>query len=53
MPETFDLNAYNQRVVSALERREAARQSLQPPTLIQRLKAVRKAGHKLTTLPRV
>ena len=49
----FDLDAYNRRVLSSLERREARRQSATPPTLIERLKAVRKVGRKLRTLPRV
>lgn len=52
MPD-FDLDAYNKRVLSSLERREARRASTAPPTLIERLKAVRKLGRKLTTLPRV
>jgi len=50
---SFDLDAFNQRVVGALDRREARRQSTTPPTLVERLKAVRRVGRKLTTLPRV
>ena len=49
----FDLNEFNRRVVSALERREAQRLSARPPTLIERLKAVKRQGQKLTTLPRL
>lgn len=49
----FDLDAYNRRILSSLERREARRQSMALPTLIEQLKAVRKPGRKLRTLPRV
>ena len=53
MADQFDLNAFNQRVVSSLERRRERRVSVAPPTLIDRLKAVRRSGRKLRTLPRV
>ncbi len=43
MPHTpFTLDAFNQRVVDTLERRRERRVSVAPPTLIERLKAVRK-----------
>ena len=51
--EPFTLDAFNQRVESSLERRRERRVSTAPPTLIERLKAVRRAGRKLRTLPRV
>ncbi len=51
--EPFTLDAFNQRVVDSLERRRQRRVSTAPPSLIQRLKDVRKAGRKLKTLPRV
>ena len=49
----FTLEAFNQRVLNTLQRREARRQAEAPPSLIQRLKDERKAGSKLRTLPRV
>ena len=49
----FTLEAFNQRVLNTLQRREARRQAEAPPSLIDRLKAVRREGRKLRTLPRV
>lgn len=51
--DRFDQEAFEQRVLSSLERREARQQATAPPTLVQRLLAIRRQGQKLRTLPRV
>ncbi len=46
--DRFDINAFNRRVLSSLERRAALRETNRPPTLIERFRAVRKFGRKFT-----
>ena len=49
----FDLNAFNKRVESALERRQARRESIRPLTLIERLRIAAKQRREISRLPRL